>query len=590
VSPAPNDALAAAQERYAAERAKRIRNHGLSQYVVLEDEHEGFDRDPWANSPREEAPVFAETDVVILGGGFSGMFTAIGLAKRGVTNFRIIEKGADFGGTWYWNRYPGCRCDVESYIYMPLLEETGYMPTERYTRASEIFEHCQRIGQQFKLYPHALFQTEVDTATWLEDEHRWRIITSQGDEIRCRFFVTAGGILNKAKLPAIAGIEQYKGTTFHTARWNYGYTGGGPTEPMTNLADKRVGIVGTGATAVQLVPELARDAKELLVFQRTPSPIAARGNGPTDVEWFNSLEPGWQRDRTRNFTAAVTGEQPEVNLVEDAWTDVMWDNTQRPAASPEDQRALDQLDFDVMQQLRDRVDAEVNDPATAESLKPWYAKYCKRVCFHDDYLATFNEPNVHLIDTDGVGVTEIGRQGPIVGDTEYPVDVLIFASGFEVTTGLVRRLGFDPVGRDGLALSERWSDGPHTLHGIMTAGFPNLLVLGTAQASAASNFVHFLSESSAHIAAVIARCQDDGIIEIETNPDAEDEWLYFLWGKAGEAGSYSSTCTPGYMNAEGEATRATARSVVHPGNVAHYSVLVADWLATPELPGVTVTK
>ena len=266
---------------------------------------------------------------MILGGGFAGMLTAVNLLRRGITDFRIVEKGGDFGGTWYWNRYPGCMCDVESYIYLPLLEETGYMPTERYASASEIFAYCQRIGRHFGLYERALFQTQVDSLVWDDDACRWDLVTTRGDRIRTRFFVAAGGLMHKAKLPGIAGIERFRGKAFHTSRWDYAYTGGSPTEPMDQLADKVVGIIGTGATAVQVVPQLAKAAKEVYVFQRTPSAVGVRGQRPTDPEWFASLAPGWQAERTRNFTEVVTGGKPDRDLVADGWSDVLREDTQR---------------------------------------------------------------------------------------------------------------------------------------------------------------------------------------------------------------------------------------------------------------------
>ncbi len=244
--PAHYDALIDARERYRVEREKRLRKEGLGQYRELKGDYAEFDRDPYVEPGFERDPVVEETEVVIVGGGFAGMLTAVNLIKNGVTDFLIVDKAGDFGGTWYWNRYPGCMCDVESCTYLPLLEETGYMPAEKYASAPEIFAYCQLIGRQFELYPHALFQTEISTATWDERSLRWKVTTSRGDQLSARFFVTAGGILHKAKLPGIPGIEDFKGRTFHTSRWDYSYTGGSSREPMENLRGKRVGIVGHG--------------------------------------------------------------------------------------------------------------------------------------------------------------------------------------------------------------------------------------------------------------------------------------------------------------------------------------------------------
>ncbi|MEM7141827.1 MAG: NAD(P)/FAD-dependent oxidoreductase [Actinomycetota bacterium] len=576
--------------RYEREKAKRLRDDGLAQYVDLTGDFEEFDRDPWVEPGFTRDPIVEDTTVVIVGGGFSGMLTAVELTRRGIRDFRIVEKGGDFGGTWYWNRYPGCMCDVESYTYMPLLEETGYMPTEKYASAPEIFEHCQRIGNHFDLYPHALFQTDIDDSVWDEAAKRWTVTTSRGDRLTSRFFVTAGGILHKAKLPGIAGIQDYEGTTFHTARWDYDFTGGGPREPMDKLADKRVGIIGTGATSVQVVPQLARTAKEVYVFQRTPSAVGVRNNGPTDEAWYATLQPGWQEERMRNFTQAVTGEKPDEDLVGDGWTGVLWEATNRQVETDEERAELERLDMAEMEKLRQRIDDVIDDPETAEKLKPWYGKHCKRVCFHDDYLPAFNEPNVHLVDTDGLGVREIGTGGPIVDGVEYPVDLLIFASGFEVTTPLAQRLGFDPAGRDGLRLSQRWHDGAHTLHGVLTAEFPNMLIISTVQAGFGTNFVHFLSQSAIHVASLVQTCLDEGIESVEATPGAEDEWLAVLHGVAMGLAEYSLTCTPGYYNSEGSFTTQGARNLVYPGSLLHYAGYLERWRDAGDMPGALVTR
>ena len=584
------DRIAQARERYRIERKKRLRADGQAQYSQLADTYEEFDHDPWVEPGFTREPVVEDVQVVIVGGGFAGMLTGIGLLEHGITDFRIVDKAGDFGGTWYWNRYPGCMCDVESLIYLPLLEETGYKPTMRYTPAPEIFEHCQRIGRQFKLYPHALFQTEIDTATWDETASRWWVTTSRGDELSARFLITAGGILHKAKLPAIEGITDFAGRAFHTARWDYSYTGGSPTEPMDNLADKRVGIIGTGATSIQLVPQLARAAKEVYVFQRTPSAVGVRANGPIDPAWFETQQPGWQAERMLNFTAAVSGEQPEQDLVGDGWTTVLWQNTQIEAGDPERATELERADFETMESMRARIDDVIDDPTTAEALKPWYGKHCKRICFHDDYLAAFNQPNVHLVDTEGQGVREVTAQGPVVDGKQYELDLLVYASGFEVTTGLVSRLGFDPVGREGVHLSERWADGAHTLHGVLTNGFPNLLVCHFIQAGYGLNFHHYLNELTAHLVSIVATAVADDITSIEATVEAEDAWLALLWEAGKGFGRYSASCTPSFHNSEGDRTMAAARNVVHPGNLMLYAAHLQRWREAGDRPGTTIVR
>lgn len=582
------DPLEAARERYQQERAKRLRSDGMEQFQELRGDLAEFDRDPFADPGFNRDAIERDVDVIIVGAGFAGMLTAARLLDRGVDDFLIIDKAGDFGGTWYWNRYPGCMCDVESYTYLPLLEETGYMPSMKYAGAAEIFAYSQRIGEHFGLYPKALFQTEVDTATWDEDLGRWVVHTSRGDRLRGRFLVTAGGILSKAKLPGIPGIEDFAGDTFHTSRWDYAVTGGGPTEPMDRLSGKRVGIIGTGATSVQVVPQLGRAAQEVYVFQRTPSAVGVRNNGPTDEEWFRSLQPGWQAERIRNFTEAVTGKHPDRNLVADGWTEVMWDDTQSAGSTPEQVEELERSDFETMEAIRRRVDEVVEDPATAEALKPWYGKHCKRVCFHDEYLPAFNRDNVHLVDTEGRGVDRVTPGGVVVDGTEYPLDVLIFASGFEVTTDLNQRLGFDPVGRGGVAMSERWHDGAHTLHGVLSAEFPNMCMISIVQAGFGTNFLHFLSESANHVSWIISSCIDQGIRTIEATPEAEEEWHGVLIGEAMKIAGYSISCTPGYYNSEQGNNPKARRNLTYTGSLVDYVDHLERWRTQPDFPGTRV--
>jgi cation diffusion facilitator CzcD-associated flavoprotein CzcO len=526
-----------------------------------------------------------------VGGGFAGMLTAIDLSKHGITDFRIVEKAGDFGGTWYWNRYPGCMCDVESYTYLPLLEETGFMPSERYASATEIFEYSKLLARTFDLYSHALFQTDVTGAEWDEEARRWRVTTSRGDRLSSCFMVLAGGILHKAKLPGIPGIENFEGKAFHTSRWDYSYTGGSPAEPMDRLADKRVGVIGTGATAVQVVPQIARVAKELYVFQRTPGAVGVRDQRPTDVEWFQRLEPGWQRERIVNFTQAVTGAQPEVDLVDDGWTEVMWVDTRRAPDSAEEVEALERSDFETMAAIRQRIDEIVQDPGTAEKLKPYWGKHCKRVCFHDDYLPAFNLPNVHLVDTDGRGVDELTAHGPVVNGVEYPVDLLIYASGFEVTTDLHQRLGFDPKGRRGVTLSERWAKGAHTLHGVLASGFPNLLLISLVQGGFGTNFSHLLSESAKHVAHIVEACVEQGIAVIEPEEAAEEEWLAELHRVGAGGARYFQSCTPSFYNSEQQAIDArAARNLTYSGSLLDYIGYLERWRQKPDFAGVKVQR
>lgn len=578
--------LEEAKERYRREREKRLRPEGIYQYHDLSGAFEDFDRDPFVEPGFSREPVEDAVDVVMIGAGFGGMLAAIDLTKLGIRSFRIVEKGGDFGGTWYWNRYPGCACDVESYVYLPLLEETGYMPTEKYVKAPEIFAYCQLLARTFDLYPAALFQTEVDEMAWDDEAERWVTTTTRGDRLVSRFVIIAGGVLNKAKLPGLPGIETFRGKSFHTARWDYSYTGGGPFERMERLADQVVGVIGTGATAVQVVPRLAESAKEVYVFQRTPALVGARNNRPTDPEWFRSLPPGWQAERMRNFTEAITGAQPEVDLVQDEWTRLLWVDTRKLPESEEEAAELERIDFEHMEEIRRRIDEIVEDPETAEKLKPWYGQSCKRPCFHDEYLQSFNRPNVHLVDTDGRGVELINERGPVVDGVEYPVDLLVYASGFEVTHEYTHRLGFDPKGRDGVSLSAAWAEGPSTLHGVLTRGFPNMFMISTVQGAQATNFVHSISEIANHVTWLVARCLERGIATLEPTAEAQEEWFQTLLAQLWGVARYNASCTPGYLNSEGGGDMRSARAIAWMGSVLGFADVVERWREAGDLAGL----
>jgi len=581
--------LEEAREKYRIEREKRLRADGIRQYKELKGDYEEFDRDPYVEPGFTRDAIVEEVDVVIVGGGFGGMIEAANLTKAGITNFRIIEKAGDFGGTWYWNRYPNAACDVESYVYLPLLEDTGYMPTEKYAKAPEIFAYCQLLGRTFDLYRGALFQTEVEDMRWDESTKRWNVMTSRSDVLSAKFIVIAGGVLHKAKLPGIPGIETYAGRAFHTSRWDYSYTGGSSQTLMEKLADKRVGIIGTGATAVQVVPKLAEAAKELFVFQRTAACVGVRNNKPTDPEWFKSLKPGWQAERTRNFTQAVTGAQPAVDMIDDEWTKMNWVDTRKLPENDDEALELERIDFENMERVRQRIADVIEDPATAELMMPWYSQSCKRPCFHDEYLPAFNRPNVRLVDTDGKGVNEINERGVIVNGVEYPVDLLIFASGFEVTTGYTHRLGFDPKGRDGISLSEAWAEGPATLHGVLSNGFPNMFMISTVQGAQATNFVHSITEAAQHVAFLIEQCVKGNYATIEPETAAQENWFETLFAQLWGIARYNATCTPGYLNSEGGGDMRSARAIAWMTSVLGFAEYVENWRQQGDLAGLVLT-
>ena len=549
----------ALRRKYAEERDKRLRPDGNDQYLRLTGELAHYLDDPY--TPRtERAAITDHRTVVCVGGGFAGLVAAARLREAGV-DVRIIEKGGGFGGTWYWNRYPGAQCDTASMVYMPLLEETGHMPTEKYMHGPEILAHCQRIGRRFGLYDDVLFHTEVTALSWDEAGTHWVIETSRGDRLTAQFVVLGTGPLSAPKLPGIPGIGTFRGHSFHTSRWDYAYTGGDYFgAPMDKLTDKRVGLIGTGATAVQCVPRLAREARELYVFQRTPSSVDTRGNHPIDPAWFAEIAtPGWQQRWLENFTANQAGGAADEDLVQDGWTDIARRIRARIAALPPESlspeamlAAYEESDFEKMEEIRGRADAIVRDPDTAGKLKAWYRQLCKRPCFHDEYLQAFNNPSTHLVDTEGKGVARITAAGVIVAGREYELDCIIYGSGFEVGTPYARRAGFEVTGRDGFTLSEHWADGMRTLHGIHVRGFPNLLFVQPTQgANLISNVPHNIVDSARTIASVVRHAGDGGFGTVEPSAAAETAWVeLLLTGPGSMIGG--PDCTPGYYNNEGQ--------------------------------------
>jgi cation diffusion facilitator CzcD-associated flavoprotein CzcO len=588
------DALRA---KYREERDKRKRPDANEQYVEAKGDFSRYIDDPYVDPGFTRAPLNDEVSVLVIGGGFGGLLAAARLREAGIEDIRIIEKGGDFGGTWYWNRYPGAQCDIEAYIYLPLLEETGYIPKEKYSFAPEIMGHAQRIGKKFDLYRNALFQTQIRAITWNEEECRWIITTDRDDRFRARFVVMSNGPLNRPKLPGIPGIDTYKGHTFHTSRWDYAYTGGDTTGNLHKLADKRVAIIGTGATAVQCVSYLAKYSKQLYVFQRTPSSVDERRNRPTDSEWAKSLTPGWQKRRMDNFNILVSGGSQDEDLVGDGWTDIfrniggLLPTTAHDDISPEERgRMMELSDFKKMNQIRARVDSIVKDKKTAEALKPWYRYFCKRPTFNDEYLPAFNSPNVTLVDTSKHGgVDRVTEKGLVYDGVEYEVDCIIFATGFEVGTAYTRRAGFEIYGRDGKTLTEYWSKGLRTLHGFYSSGFPNCFHMGITQNGVTANFPHMLEEQARHITEVIEHTKEHEARSLEPTPEAEAEWVATIHEKREMTRPFLQECTPGYYNNEGGALEGGGfLGEIYGGGPLEFHDIIKKWRSDGQLKGMQV--
>ena len=598
----------ALREKYAQERAKRIHPQGSAQYLELAgDFAEFYEVDPYT-TVTERDPITENVEVVILGGGFAGLLAGAYLRKAGVDGIRVIEMAGDFGGVWYWNRFPGIQCDNDAYCYIPLLEELDFMPSKKFADGAEIFQHCRNIGKHFGLYDGALFSTQVRELLWDDGSKRWHIGTDRGDEIAARFVVMAQGSYNRPKLPGIPGITEYRaagGHVFHSARWDYDYTGGDATGGLDRLADKRVALVGTGATGIQLVPHLGRDAKELLVFQRTPSSVDERVNTPTDPDWAAALQPGWQEERKRNFhnwspfVGVVFG---EPDLVCDFWTELGRNLTARIAASADPAAVtIEQImafreeeDYKIMERLRRRIEDVVDDPDTAEALKPYYRFMCKRPCSSEQYLSTFNRPNVTLVDvSESKGVERLTEKGIVANGVEHEVDCVIFASGFEISTEISRRYAIDRiVGRNGLSLFDYWKDNYRTLHGMTSRGFPNQFFMGFIQGGVSANTTAMFEQQAQHIAYLIAEAQNRGATTVEPSQQGQDDWVATVRELAIDNSAFELSCTPGYYNNEGRGGAQGNGSFLgdfySPGFYA-FDELIAQWRAKGDLEGLELT-
>ncbi len=586
--------IEAIRAKYEAERDKRIRPAGTDQYKFAEGALAQFADDPYAGPPHPRAPVEEDLDILVIGAGLGGLQLGASLRKKDIGNFRILDVAADFGGTWYWNRYPGLRCDVESYMYLPFLEETGYVPTERYVRGSEILAYCQLLGRQFDLYDRALFQTKVTGMEWNEGEKRWMVTTDRGDRFRARFVTTQSGIFSRPQLPGIEGIERFKGKMFHSARWDYDYTGGDSDGGLVKLADKRVGLVGTGATGLQVVPQLAKYARELVVFQRTPTAVGVRDNGPTDMEWFKSLPPGWQKQREESFNQIANGERADCP-VDDGWARFFNRMIDAVEALPEEDRtpeaigaAQEVADFAYNEMVRARVDEVVDDRKTADLLKAYYRTLCKRPGFSDQYLPAFNRDNVSLVDVSG-GIDCLTRDAVVVAGQEYKLDCLIFCTGFELGTTWAHQAGYDVIGTGGQKLSQKWDEGLMTYHGLFSHGFPNIFFMGLTQTGTTINVPHMLREQIEHLTYIVRRCLDEGMSRVEATEEAEAAWQNEIEKVNEIRRPFQEACTPGYFNAEGRVAdrRSAIGSGIYFPSTAFFRMWAA-WRKAGEFEGLEV--
>ncbi|EJD43844.1 FAD/NAD(P)-binding domain-containing protein, partial [Auricularia subglabra TFB-10046 SS5] len=616
------------QEKYAAERAKRLRADGTAQFLNLNESERGIGDlidDPWVDHGAMNAQPHlladgGEVKFLIYGGGYGGLIFAARLIDAGfrTEDICLVDTAGGFGGTWYWNRYPGLMCDVESYIYMPLLEETGYTPKHKYSYGPELRAHAERIAAQWGI--RAQFRSQVKSQTWDESRRQWRVEIAEyrgpkepGREITvyARFVMVTGGLLSVPHVPKLPGLGEFAGQHFHTARWDYGITGGSPDDPaLARLQGKRVGIIGTGATAVQVVPELAKWAGELYVFQRTPSACDTRGQRETDPEEFRTkiaTGKGWQRARAENFAARLAGDEDGENLVDDGWTHFpaykallgQPGRIVRPEDAPARVAEMHALDFPRSERIRARADEIVQDKATAEKLKAWYAGWCKRPTFHDEYLQAFNKPTVTLVDTDGRGVDSLTKHAVVANGVEYPVDVLILSTGFRtLSPNPAFSTGARVIGRGGVDFNDKWNSGATTLHGVSSHDFPNLFFFTPAQSGMTANLVHSLEVVAKHVAYILTEAgkragSDKFVVEVTT--EAEEDWALKTVTRATMMAAVAG-CTPGYMTREGEAEKMTeaeartiARAAIWGEGMIDYTRRLEAWRAAGGMQGIEVT-
>jgi len=573
-----------ARAKYEAERDKRSSSGSRTAYQTPGTGIAIDLRDTYI--PRiEREPRSEQVDVVIIGAGFAGLIAAIEMRKCGIGPIRILDTAGDFGGVWYWNRYPGAQCDVESYIYLPFLEETGYIPKEKYSHQPEILEHAQRLGTHFDLYKDALFHTGVTDVRW-SDADRWTVKTDRGDTIRSSFVVMAGGGQDQPRLPDLPGLDDFDGHVFHSCRWDYNYTGGSHAGDCTKLEGRRVAVVGTGASAVQLVPYIAPSVEHLYVLQRTPVVVGERLNKPTDPTWAASLETGWQDRRMLNYSTLVLGGKQDEDLVDDGWTHATaelasvygGEKGESDASADAAAEAAERADLRYMEKIRARIDRTVGSAKAADLLKPWYRYFCKRPTFNDLYLPTFNRENVELVDVSGTaGLERLTPKGFVVDGVEYPADAIIFASGF--ASDLSERKGYELVGRGGVTLRDHWQDGARSLHGVLIHGFPNLFLMGTVHVGLTINYTEMMLRQGRHIARTIELVRARGFDQIEATTEAEDAYVEDIVAARTADVEFHASCTPGYFNNEGMPVKRGKglTDTVYPGGLFAWVDMVTDW-------------
>jgi cyclohexanone monooxygenase len=469
-----------------------------------------------------------EFDIVIVGAGFAGMYMLHRVRGLGLT-VRLFEAGSGVGGTWYWNRYPGARCDVESMEYSyqfsdALQQEWSW--SERYAAQPEILRYANHVADRFDLRREMQFDTRVVGAEFHEKDNRWSVRTHDASAVSARFLVMATGCLSSTNLPRIHGLESFEGEVYHTGRWPH---------HAVDFTGKRVGVIGTGSSAVQSIPLIAREARSLTVFQRTAAYSIPARNGPLDPQYEAQIKSDYAGFRRRNsrmpnaFGSNVPRNETPALSVDEA--------KRARAFEARWQRgglfflgAFGDLIFNAEANqtaagfVRSKIRDVVRDPGVAHLLEPRQVIGCKRLCLDSGYYETFNRPNVALVDISQAPIEAITPQGLRTGGREYALDCIVFATGFDAMTGAL--LAIDIRGRGALALRDKWNDGPRTYLGLGTAGFPNLFIIsGPGSPSVLTNMLVSIEQHVNWIADCIGFMRAHGHARIEARVAAEDEWV-----------------------------------------------------------------
>jgi cyclohexanone monooxygenase len=467
-------------------------------------------------------------DVVVVGAGFAGMYMLYRLRELGFS-VRVYEQGGDVGGTWYWNRYPGARCDVESMQYSysfseELQQEWNW--SERYAPQPEILKYAQHVADRFGLRGDVVFNTRVDRTEFDEATHRWSVITSDGRLVRAAYVVLATGCLSNARMPDIKGLSGFKGQVYHTGHW--------PHEGV-DFSGLTVGVIGTGSSAIQSVPVIAEEARHLFVFQRTPNfSIPARNAALTAEERaaFRKNYPEIRRFAREEARNGIYAEPPDRGALDDgenarrAKYEERWTRGGLTFMLAYNNLILDHAANDTAADfVRGKIAEIVRDPETARRLQPSnHPIGTKRICVDTDYYDAFNRPNVTLVDIRSAGIEEIRSHGVRVAGRDYEIDALVLATGFDAMTGSVAKI--DILGRGGVTLNQKWAEGPKTYLGLMSAGFPNLFIItGPGSPSVLSNMIVSIEQHVDWIADCLAFMRRRSLSSMEALPEAEEKWV-----------------------------------------------------------------